>query len=173
MVYSGTELVAEHASRNLQRLFAKRPEFDEGDYAEAIKAALSDEDGLLLESFKYETAEPAISGSTVAICFINLTKGELIVSNLGDSHVILAERDPQTEYPYHIVCNGSPPPSIRKQMPRRLTSHTSDDSPRHTNPGCQANEPGSRKPGERSNCVTGFLGSVSGSIPLGWRRIKS
>jgi serine/threonine protein phosphatase PrpC len=50
-----------------------------------------------------ESVEPAVSGSTVAVCLINLTAGELVVSNLGDSHVILAERDPKTEYPYHIV----------------------------------------------------------------------
>lgn len=68
-----------------------------------MKAALADEDGLLLESFKHDSVEPAMSGSTAAICFINLTVGELVVSNLGDSHVILAERDPKTECPYHIV----------------------------------------------------------------------
>lgn len=67
-----------------------------------------DEDALLLESFKYESAEPAISGSTVAMCLINVTRGELIVSNLGDSHVILAERDPNTETSYHVVRNGFP-----------------------------------------------------------------
>lgn len=49
-----------------------------------------------------------MSGSTVAVCLINLTVGELVVSNLGDSHVILAERDPKTEYPYHIVGDISP-----------------------------------------------------------------
>lgn len=71
-----------------------------------MKGALADEDGLLLARFMRESVEPAVSGSTVAICLINLTTGELIVSNLGDSHVILAERDPKTEYPYHIVWSG-------------------------------------------------------------------
>jgi hypothetical protein len=51
-----------------------------------------------------------MSGSTAAICLINLTEGELVVSNLGDSHVLLAERDPKTECPYHIV--GVSPPSL-------------------------------------------------------------
>lgn len=68
-----------------------------------MKAALADEDGVLLDNFMRESVEPAVSGSTVAVCLINLTAGELVVSNLGDSHVILAERDPKTEYPYHIV----------------------------------------------------------------------
>lgn len=103
VVSSGSEMVADHASKNLHRLLAKQPEFDQGDYAAAIKTAISDEDGLLLNNFKIDSAEPAVSGSTVAACFMNLTKGELIVSNLGDSHVILAERNPQTEQPYHMV----------------------------------------------------------------------
>ncbi|KAJ5103823.1 hypothetical protein N7532_004352 [Penicillium argentinense] len=98
----GSGLVAVHASKRLHCLLAQRPEFAQGDYAGAIKAALADEDALLLESFKHDSAEPAISGSTVAICLINLTTGELVVSNLGDSHVILAERDPKRECAYHI-----------------------------------------------------------------------
>jgi hypothetical protein len=68
-----------------------------------MKAALADEDGVLLDNFMRESVEPAVSGSTVAVCLVNLTTGELVVSNLGDSHVILAERDPKTEYPYHVV----------------------------------------------------------------------
>lgn len=87
----------------MHELIVKRPEFGKGDYAGAIKGALSDEDNLLLENFKAEGEEAAFSGSTAAICLIDLTQGELIVSNLGDSHVILAERDPQTDHPYHIV----------------------------------------------------------------------
>lgn len=82
---------------------AARPELETGDYVAALKAALADEDALLLERFNSDSAEPAISGSTAAVCLVNLTQGELIVSNLGDSHVILAERDPKTDRPYHIV----------------------------------------------------------------------
>lgn len=100
---SGSELVSEHARRNLHSLIAKRPEFAEGNYVEAIKGALTDEDDMLLDNFKTKSTEPAVSGSTVAICFINLTKGEMIVANLGDSHVVLAERDPRSENPYSIV----------------------------------------------------------------------
>jgi serine/threonine protein phosphatase PrpC len=110
---SGSGLVADHASKRLHCLLAQRPEFKKGDYAGALKAALADEDGLLLESFKHESAEPAMSGSTAAICLINLTEGELVVSNLGDSHVLLAERDPKTECPYHIV--GVSPPLSTKE----------------------------------------------------------
>lgn len=103
LAHSGSELVAEHASKRVHRLLAKRPEFHQRDYAAAIRGALADEDGLLLESLQHDSGELAVSGSTAAVCVLNLTKGELVVSNLGDSHVILAERDPRTEHPYHIV----------------------------------------------------------------------
>ncbi|KAJ5390025.1 uncharacterized protein N7496_001093 [Penicillium cataractarum] len=98
----GSGVVADHACKNLHNILAQRPELQQGDYAAAMKAALAEEDGLLLDNFMRESVEPAVSGSTVAVCLINLTTGELVVSNLGDSHVILAERDPKTEYPYHI-----------------------------------------------------------------------
>ncbi|KAJ5294495.1 hypothetical protein N7508_009316 [Penicillium antarcticum] len=98
----GSGLVSEHVSQTLHHLVGERQEFERGDWAVAIKAALEEEDSILLDRFKRESAEPALSGSTVAVCCINLTVGELIVSNLGDSHVILAERDPKTEHPYHI-----------------------------------------------------------------------
>ncbi|CAG7993355.1 unnamed protein product [Penicillium olsonii] len=98
----GSGLVSDHVHQSLHHTIAQRPELEREDWAEAIKAALAEEDQRLLDRFKHETAEPAISGSTVAICCINLTQGELIVSNLGDSHVILAEREAKTEHPYHI-----------------------------------------------------------------------
>jgi hypothetical protein len=66
-------------------LLAKRPEFDQGDYEAAIRGALIDEDAVLLDTFN------------------NLTKGDLVVANLGDSHVILAERDNRTDHPSQIV----------------------------------------------------------------------
>ncbi|GAQ07160.1 protein phosphatase 2C homolog 3 [Aspergillus lentulus] len=98
----GSELVSDHASRNLHLLLAKRPEFDQGDYEGAIRGALIDEDAVLLDTFNNLTTEPAVSGSTVALCFVNLTKGDLVVANLGDSHVILAERDNRTDHPSQI-----------------------------------------------------------------------
>ena len=99
---SGSALVSDHASRNLHTLVAKRPEFAAGNYEDAIKGALADEDRFLLDS-KNASSEAAISGSTVALCITNLTKGELVVANLGDSHVILAERQPKSGKPYHMV----------------------------------------------------------------------
>jgi hypothetical protein len=34
------------------------------------------------------------SGSTFGVCLVNLTEGILVVGNLGDSHVLLAEDHP-------------------------------------------------------------------------------
>ncbi|KAJ5773474.1 Protein phosphatase 2C [Penicillium paradoxum] len=98
----GSGLVSEQVHHSLHHLLAQRPEFEHEDWVGAIKEALAEEDRILLERFKHESAEPALSGSTVAICCINLTQGDMVVSNLGDSHVILAERDRKTEHPYHI-----------------------------------------------------------------------
>lgn len=89
-----------------------------------MKAALADEDGVLLDNFMHASVEPVMSGSTVAVCLINLTAGELVVSNLGDSHVILAERDPKTEYPYHIV-----EPCHTAEETKTVTDHPTIASP--------------------------------------------
>lgn len=154
--------MADHASRNLHNLLVKRPEFDQGDYVAAMKGAVSDEDGVLLESFKHETSEPAMSGSTVAACFVNLTKGELVVANLGDSHVILAERDPKTEYPYHIVGAGLLAPHW--VLSSADNSRISDVSPRLTSPTCPVNEPVSKKQAALSTHGAGPLVSVSAPL---------
>ncbi|KAJ5789690.1 uncharacterized protein N7518_006701 [Penicillium psychrosexuale] len=98
----GSGLVSDHVNGCLHHLIGRHPEFERGNWPAAIKASLAEEDSIMLDRFKHESAEPAISGSTVALCCINLSKGELVVSNLGDSHVILAERDRKTEHPYHI-----------------------------------------------------------------------
>lgn len=84
-------------------LLTKRPEFDQGDYEAAIKGALADEDGLLLDRFRDKSVETKIAGSTVVLCLLNLSTGELVVANLGDSHAVLAERNPKGQLPYSIV----------------------------------------------------------------------
>lgn len=73
------------------------------DYEAALKGALADEDALLLERFQDRSMEAAISGSTVALCFVNLSTGDLVVGNLGDSHAVLADRDPKTNLSYSVV----------------------------------------------------------------------
>ncbi|KAK5698536.1 hypothetical protein LTS12_028487, partial [Elasticomyces elasticus] len=74
----GSDVVAEHASHNLHLLLTKRPEFYRMDYEAAIKGALADEDALLLERFQDKSMEAAVSGSTVALCFVNLSTGDLV-----------------------------------------------------------------------------------------------
>lgn len=155
---SGSGLVSGHASKNLHKLLAKRSEFDDGDYTAAMKAALADEDGMLLDRFKAESKEPAVSGSTVAACLMNLTKGELVVSNLGDSHVILAERHPQTEHPYHIVRDKihSPDTKVYQQLKDRSAASLRPTSRRYL-----ASARASRKLAVPLKCGAGSLGWVS------------
>jgi serine/threonine protein phosphatase PrpC len=45
-----------------------------------------------------ENAGPVISGSTVALCLVNLTKGVIVIGNVGDSHIFLARRDEGSEF---------------------------------------------------------------------------
>lgn len=99
---SGSDVVAEHASHNLHLLLTKRPEFYRMDYEAAIKGALADEDALL-ERLQDKSMEAAVSGSTVALCFVNLSTGDLVVGNLGDSLAVLADRDPKTNLSYSVV----------------------------------------------------------------------
>ncbi|EPS30400.1 hypothetical protein PDE_05351 [Penicillium oxalicum 114-2] len=148
----GSGEVADHASKNLHNLLAQRSELPRGEYAIAIKAALADEDALLLEKFKFESVEPAVSGSTVALCLINLTEGELVVSNLGDSHVIMAERDSTTGAPFHI---------------RRLTEAHKPDTPTES---ARIKEAGGIV--ERRNGVS-RLGSLNMSRALGDLQYKN
>jgi hypothetical protein len=82
----------------------------------------------------------------VAVCCINLTVGELLVSNLGDSHVILAERDPTTEYPYHIV-RTIPDSEGDSKTANRCSSGVSQ---RLTSPRCPAKRLVSKKQAGKS-----------------------
>jgi serine/threonine protein phosphatase PrpC len=63
------------------------------DYTKAIKSALEEEEALLLEEYDSGQDENAFSGSTVAICLVDLSSGILTTGNLGDSHVILGEAE--------------------------------------------------------------------------------
>ena len=101
--HSGSDKVSEHACQHLHKLFLNRPEFQEGDYEGAIKAALQGEDDLLLQGFQQGIEEYAHSGCTVALCLFNLTKGELISANVGDSHTILADHNVRGTEPAKLV----------------------------------------------------------------------
>lgn len=90
---SGSAEVSEHVRQNLIHLLVNRPEFENGDYETAIVKSFQDEDELLLRSVMDENTGPVIAGSTVALCLVNLTKGLMVIGNVGDSHILLARRD--------------------------------------------------------------------------------
>lgn len=96
-------MVSEHVRQHLPNLLSSRPEFENGDYETAIAKAFEDEDAILLQNVMSNDTEPIVSGSTVAVCIVNLTKGVLVVGNVGDSHIMFAQRDPATETLYNIV----------------------------------------------------------------------
>lgn len=131
---SGSEVVAEHARQNLHLLLTRRPEFYRMDYEAALRGALADEDALLLERFQDKSMESAICGSTVAICFVNLSTGDLVVGNLGDSRAVLAERDPKTNLSYSIVSHPhisfSSQESKTDPVQQSLTESHKPDMPR-------------------------------------------
>ncbi len=86
--------VASHARDNFGRLILSSRHLQSGDYEKATANAVRDEDELLLEAFHQGTEIFAEAGSTLAVCLLNLTRGVLVVGNLGDSHILLGEQDP-------------------------------------------------------------------------------
>lgn len=110
---SGSAEVSEHVRQNLPNLLVKRPEFEKGDYEAAIVKAFEDEDELLLQSVMEENSGPVIAGSTVALCLVNLTKGVMVIGNVGDSHIFLARRDEGSEFITWQVC-PTPPLGIER-----------------------------------------------------------
>ncbi|KAL2832558.1 phosphatase 2C-like domain-containing protein [Aspergillus cavernicola] len=92
----GSHFAAQHAKNNIPRFLLNSPEFRKGEYQRAMQEAIEKEDRTLLKGFRNGEDRFANSGSTVAISLVNLTKGILIVGNLGDSHISMVERDPDT-----------------------------------------------------------------------------
>lgn len=63
----------------------------------AIRNAIEKEESLLLEEFcKEKEEEYALSGSTAAVCLVDLTNGMLVVGNLGDSHILLGKNEDES-----------------------------------------------------------------------------
>ncbi|KAJ5244527.1 hypothetical protein N7489_004623 [Penicillium chrysogenum] len=88
-----SDKVAEHAKEHVPHLIAQSRALMDKDYTKAIKSALEEEEALLLEEYDSGQDENAFSGSTVAICLVDLSSGILTTGNLGDSHVILGEAE--------------------------------------------------------------------------------
>ncbi|KAE8375844.1 phosphatase 2C-like domain-containing protein [Aspergillus bertholletiae] len=87
----GSSKVSKHASENIQRFFQESPELESGRYEEAIKEAIRREETELLQEFRDGEKQFATSGSTAALALVNLTQGFLVVGNLGDSHILIAD----------------------------------------------------------------------------------
>jgi serine/threonine protein phosphatase PrpC len=91
MQTSGSKRVAQHANRHLKRFLFESPAFQAGRYEDAVREAISKEESSLLESFRNGDHEFAVSGSTVSLAIVNLTKGILVPGNLGDSSILMGQ----------------------------------------------------------------------------------
>ncbi|RLL96921.1 hypothetical protein CFD26_100832 [Aspergillus turcosus] len=91
-VYDGQK-VAQHANGNIRELLFEGDALQAGRYEDAIREAIQKEEAMLLEECQDGEEKFAISGSTVSVVIINLTKGLLVVGNLGDSHILMGECD--------------------------------------------------------------------------------
>lgn len=82
---------ANFASQRLHTIMKNQPSFRNGDYRTAIKWALAETDKQLFDLSRLGRGDAISSGSTVALCLVNLTSNSVLVANLGDSHVLLGE----------------------------------------------------------------------------------
>ncbi|KAF7133838.1 hypothetical protein CNMCM5793_005250 [Aspergillus hiratsukae] len=89
----GSRKVAQHAKGNIRELLFQGGALAAGRYEDAIREAIQKEEEMLLEECQDGEEKFAISGSTVSMVIVNLTKGVLVVGNLGDSHVLMGESD--------------------------------------------------------------------------------
>ncbi|KAL4961611.1 PP2C family serine/threonine-protein phosphatase [Aspergillus stella-maris] len=89
----GGEIVSKHAKTHIADLIFSSPSFKSGNYEDAIQEAINKEDELLLKEFQQGENAYALAGSTASIALLDLKRGVLVVGNVGDSHIILAERD--------------------------------------------------------------------------------
>lgn len=82
---------ANFASQNLHTILKDQPSFRNGDYRTAIKLALAEADKQFFDLSKMGRGDAVNSGSTMALCLVNLTSNSAVVANLGDSHVLLGK----------------------------------------------------------------------------------
>ncbi|KAL4762479.1 PP2C family serine/threonine-protein phosphatase [Aspergillus foveolatus] len=92
----GTGIVSNHAKEHIPLILFESDEFKSGNYQGAMQAAIDKEDELLLQGFREGQNFFATSGSTASLALVDMKKGVLVVGNIGDSHILMAERDPET-----------------------------------------------------------------------------
>jgi len=94
---SGGAEVAEHAKNNLISTIDRRLTICD-DYEQAIKDAMVEEDTTIRRTGMLQP------GSTVALALVNVKEGFVVVGDLGDSHVVLADRVPEKKGIYKAKC---------------------------------------------------------------------
>ncbi|RAL14149.1 uncharacterized protein BO97DRAFT_469400 [Aspergillus homomorphus CBS 101889] len=87
----GSSKVAIHARENIPKYIKESAELETGDYEGAITEAIRKEEQQLLHEFWEGEDKHALAGTTMALCLVNLTRGVLVVANVGDSDVMLGE----------------------------------------------------------------------------------
>lgn len=89
----------------MHTILKDQPSFRFGDYKTAVKTALAEADKQLYEIWKLGKADAFGSGSTVALCLVDFTRGSVVVANVGDSHVLLGEQS-LVFGRYSVVCGS-------------------------------------------------------------------
>ncbi|PYH76889.1 hypothetical protein BO82DRAFT_387004 [Aspergillus uvarum CBS 121591] len=85
----GSSKVAKHARDNLPCFLRHSPDLQTGEYEKAIAEAIRREEEQLLHEFWEGEDKHALAGTTLALAVVNLTRGVLVVGNVGDSDVLL------------------------------------------------------------------------------------
>ncbi|EER28844.1 predicted protein [Coccidioides posadasii C735 delta SOWgp] len=88
---NGGPNISDHASEHLHLNLISSPAFQAGDCENAIRGAIDAEENQLIEGFASSGNDASTSGSTVALALVDLNKGEVVITNLGDSHIVLGE----------------------------------------------------------------------------------
>lgn len=94
---SGGSEVAEHARQNLVSRIDRRLKICD-DYEQAISDALIEEDNAIRKTGMLQP------GSTVALALVDIKRGTVIVADLGDSHVVLAEKGSEKKGDWKAKC---------------------------------------------------------------------
>lgn len=94
---SGGAEVAEHAKKNLISTIDRRLAICD-DHEQAIKDAMVEEDNTIRKTGMLQP------GSTAALALVDVKEGFVVVGDLGDSHVVLAERVPEKKGVWKAKC---------------------------------------------------------------------
>jgi serine/threonine protein phosphatase PrpC len=94
---SGGPEVAEHARVNLISTINRRLGICD-DFEQAIKDAMIEEDTTIRKTGMLQP------GSTAALALVDVKAGTVVVGDLGDSHVVLAERNSERKGDWKAKC---------------------------------------------------------------------